>query len=303
MSEWIGEREKWDEGGMEKKAASKSEAKRMNWRWKIRSWISISLPSFPSSLPTFVSFLSFIRFFPSSLSFVSFLPLFHSFLLFSCRSFACSRVWLKSLQFKYQKYIRNVIQNLWFENVNLSLLSIEFQSKLILDPWVDFRTLEASVEVSFSTNLSRRQLAQLRVIACNQVGVNFFLAFPWFEIVQLGNWSGSSHPLDGLMVRYHEHVWFLDHLIQKSKENSEVLFLLEPNGVEVNSERSFVRSVMTVKVSHEHVENFIIRQVSGTGVNHRASVPLNVHWIHDHFPNSREGARGALLSRTRTSVR
>lgn len=192
---------------------------------------------------------------------------------------------------------------LWNKISNvIPVLIVLIQSEFILDPGIDIRTFETGLQVPLTTELTCTQFAIPWVVACDQIGIDFLLTLPWVKVIQL--WKGSrwTHPFDRLVVCHEIDVRFLQQLVNESKEDTEILLLFEPYGVEIDAEWCFVALVVTIEIVHEHVKDFVIRQMSRTWVNHSTCVSLNVQWIHDHLPHPRERARGTLLSWSGTPV-
>lgn len=141
------------------------------------------------------------------------------------------------------------------------------------------------------------------MVAGNQIWVDLALTLPRVKVVDLAELRRGSHPLDGLVVGHKPNVLLLDHLVNESHESPEVALLLEPDGVEIETKWGPVCRVMAFKVGSQHVEHFVLGQVSRTRVHHGTGVALNVERIHDHLPHAWECARRTLLSGSVASVR
>lgn len=143
------------------------------------------------------------------------------------------------------------------------------------------------------------------MIAGHQVRIDVLLvlALPRLERGELRKRSRIAHPLNRLIIGHKVHVLVAQQLVDESLKDAEILLLFEPNGVEVDAERSSVRFVVTVKVGHEHVVHFLFGQMGRTRVDHSASVPFNVQRIHHHFPHAGERARRTLLARSTATMR
>ena len=181
--------------------------------------------------------------------------------------------------------------------------AILLQSELVFDPRIVVRALETRVQVALAAQLPGRELAEVRVVAGHEVGVDVLLALPGLEVAHLRQRGRRPHPLYRLVVRDEVHVRLLHELVDEAQKDPEVLLLLEPDRVEVDPEWRFVALVVAVEVVHEHVEDLVVRQVRRAGVHHRARVALNVQRVHDHLPHAGERAGGTLLARAGAAVR
>lgn len=131
-------------------------------------------------------------------------------------------------------------------------------AKLVLDPREHFGTLETGVEVALALELTRLELAQIWVVASDQIGVNILFALPRVKVVDLAQLCGRSHPLYCLVVGDKPNVLFLDHLVDESHQRAEVALLLEPDGVKVQAEWRPVGCVVALEVGAQHVEHFVL---------------------------------------------
>lgn len=186
---------------------------------------------------------------------------------------------------------------------SLQSASILVDAELVLHPRKHLGTLETGVDVAVALQLARLELTQVRVVAGHQARVDFALALPRVEVVDLAQLRGRAHPLDRLVVGHEPHVLLLDHLVDEAQQRAQVALLLEPDGVEVEPERRLVRGVVALEVVLQHVVHLVLGQVGGAGVDHRAGVALDLERVHDHLPHAGEGARRALLARARALVR
>lgn len=179
-------------------------------------------------------------------------------------------------------------------SLDQSKSGLVLQSELILHPRIHVGTLEASVQIAFSLQVSRVQLARFGVVAGEQVGFDFLLALPWLKVGQLWEWCGCAHPLDGLIVAHHVHILVGQQFVQEANEHGKVALLLEPNGVEVQAERGSVRLVVTIEVVLQHAVYFLVGQVSGTRVDHGANVALRIMMTLNYWLNTLPSVRTSI---------
>lgn len=165
---------------------------------------------------------------------------------------------------------------------------IEVLAELILDPRVHFGTFEAGVHETLATHLSALQSTLVGMIAGDKRGINFFLALPRLEIVDLRQRCWRAHPFDGLVICHKVDILLLEKLIHESLEDAEIVFLFEPSGMEIDSKRCFVGVIMPLEVFHEHFKDLFVIEMCGTRVDHTASMAIDVQRVHDHLPHARE---------------
>ena len=78
---------------------------------------------------------------------------------------------------------------------------VEVKPEFVLDPGVRLRALFASVQVPFSSQLPREELADSRDVASLLLKRNGnFALVPRLETLHLTYWGGVLHPLDHLHI-------------------------------------------------------------------------------------------------------
>ena len=81
-----------------------------------------------------------------------------------------------------------------------------------------------------------------------------------------------SHPLNDFPTIDNVNVGSGDHFFQEFSEGFTILFVFKPSGMEVQSQRCTVTTVMSLEINHENVKDFVLWKVWRTTVNESASV-------------------------------
>jgi len=127
---------------------------------------------------------------------------------------------------------------------------------------------------------------------------------PGLEVLDLGDGAGVLHPLDDLGHGDEVDVIVVgQHLVDPVEEGVEELgVVLQPGGVEEETQRSAVLLVMAIEVVVEEVVELVSGQDVGARVNHGASSQVlievgifpAIQLVHHHFPDGVTSGRAAL---------
>lgn len=180
----------------------------------------------------------------------------------------------------------------------------ETVSGRIVDPWVVVRTSDASLQIDGLTrNFFRRQFAGMwQPTVWNTF--NHTLLPPRFEIFRLGYRPWILDPLDDLGHGYEIDVIVIrEHLVHPEEERvKEFRIVLQPRGVEVQTERGAILFVVAVEVVIQKVVELVAGEDVRTRVDHSTTGQVfivvgilpPVQLVQNHFPYSVASGRAAL---------
>lgn len=151
----------------------------------------------------------------------------------------------------------NEIYSKFYEIVDLE----EPVSGGVVDPWVVVGAADTSLQVDgLPWKFFARQFARMRHPASGPAFHRALLP-PRLEVLYLGDGPGVLDPLNDLSHRDEIDVVVVgQHLVDPVEESVEVLWVvLQPSGVEVQTQRSSVFLVVAVKIVVQEVIKLISR--------------------------------------------
>lgn len=186
----------------------------------------------------------------------------------------------------------------------------------VVHPWVIIRTTDAGLKVDgLPGYLLRGELASVGHPAGLST-VDHALLPPGLEVLRLCDSAGVLDPLDHLGHRDEVHVVVVgEDLVDPEEERVQELgVVLQPGGVEVETQGGAVLLVMPVEVVVEEVVELVAGQDVAARVHHGAPrqvlvvlrILATVQLVHHHLPDSvrpggrdsRGGLRGANQAAT-----
>jgi len=171
---------------------------------------------------------------------------------------------------------------------SLLFFLFEVQSEFVFDPGVSVGAFFASDQVPLLPELPGEELADVGQVArlLLQGDGRVTLLLPGVKGGHLGLGGGVAHPLEHFPGGDHPHVRPGHQLVQELAECAPVLLVLEPGGVEVETERRPVRVVVPVEVGHKNVQDLVLGEVGRATVHHGARVVVKHQLVQRSLPYS-----------------